>query len=114
MTAVIDGAGNQSILESDMNDAETECTALLPRVQQIPEANALFEKQLFAGKLCHMNQPALRQAAVNCEHRAIGSNGGFGYTSVLKGADISLLEAAALAVWQCANDREEPEYTVEY
>lgn len=114
VTAVIDGAGNQSILESDMNDAETECTALLPRVQQIPEANALFEKQLFAGKLCHMNQPALRQAAVNCEHRAIGSNGGFGYTSVLKGADISLLEAAALAVWQCANDREEPEYTVEY
>ena len=114
VTAVIDGAGNQSILESDMHDAETECTALLPRVQQIPEANALFEKQLFAGKLCHMDQPALRQAAVNCEHRAIGSNGGFGYTSVLKGADISLLEAAALAVWQCANDREEPEYTVEY
>ena len=113
--AVIDGAGNQSLLAAEMQDAETECEAVLPKVSQIAEANALFEKQLFSGNLCHMNQPALRQAAENCEHRSIGSNGGFGYTSVLKGADISLLEAAALAVWQCANAPDEQDaQTVTY
>lgn len=115
VTAVIDGAGNQNLLAADMENAGTECSALLPRVNQIPEASALFEQQLFAGNLCHMNQPALRQAAENCEHRAIGGNGGFGYASVLKGADISLLEAVMLAVWQCANDSDEEEsYTVSY
>lgn len=114
VTAVIDGAGNQSILEAAMQDAETECTALLPKVTQVAEAGALFEQKLFSGMLCHMNQPALRQATINCEHRSLGGNGGFGYTSVLEGADISLLEAAVLAVWQCANDKEEPTYTVSY
>ena len=34
------------------------------------------------------------------------SGGGFGYLSVLEGADISLLEAVSLAHWLCANAKE--------
>ena len=75
-------------------------------MSEVIEANALFERQLFAGEIRHMNQPALAQAAANCEHRAIGSGGGFGYLSVLEGADISLLEAVSLAHWLAANAKE--------
>lgn len=102
----IDGAGNQNILAADMKDAAVKCRAILPKVSEVIEANALFERQLFAGEIRHMNQPALAQAAANCEHRAIGSGGGFGYLSVLEGADISLLEAVSLAHWLAANAKE--------
>lgn len=104
--AVIDGAGNQSILAEDMKNAGVKCRAVLPKVSDVIEANALFEKKLFGGGICHSNQPSLAQIAANCEHRAIGSGGGFGYTSILEGADVSLLESAALAHWLCATSKE--------
>ena len=105
-SVVIDGAGNQDVLAGEMKDAKVKCKAVLPKVADVVAAHALFEQQLFGGGIRHMNQPALAQAATNCEHRAVGSNGGFGYASVLEGADISLLEAASLAHWLCANAKE--------
>lgn len=78
------------------------------------EANALFERKLFEGSICHKNQPSLAQAAANCEHRAIGSSGGFGYTSILEGADISLLESVSLAHWICANSKEKKKQIITY
>ncbi len=111
---VIDGAGNQSILEADMKNAGVKCKAVLPRVAEVIEANALFEKQLFDGMICHANQPSLAQAAANCEHRAIGTGGGYGYTSILEGADVSLLESAALAHWLCANAKERKKQKISY
>ena len=102
----IDGSGNQTVLAAELKDAEVKCKAVLPKVSDVVAAHALFEQQLFGGQIGHMNQPALAQAATNCEHRAIGSGGGFGYTSVLEGADISLLEAVSLAHWLCATAKE--------
>lgn len=106
VSVAIDGAGNQTVLVDDMKNADVKCKAVLPKVAEIVAANALFEQQLFNGGICHMNQPALAQAAANCEHRAIGSGGGFGYSSVLEGADITLLETVSLAHWLCANAKE--------
>ena len=111
---VIDGAGNQTVLASEMKDAGVKCKAVLPKVADVVAAHALFEQQLFGGQIRHMDQPALAQAATNCEHRAIGSGGGFGYTSVLEGADISLLEAVSLAHWLCANAKEHKPQRVSY
>ena len=102
----IDGAGQNTILAADMQNAQVKCKPVLPKVSEVEEANALFEQQLFAGTICHMEQPALTQAVSNCEHRAIGSAGGFGYASVLEGADISLLEAVSLAHWLAYNAKE--------
>ena len=102
----IDGAGNQTVLADEMKDAGAKCKAVLPKTSDVIAAHALFEQQLFGCQIRHMNQPALAQAATNCEHRAIGSSGGFGYASVLEGADISLLEAVSLAHWLCANAKE--------
>jgi phage terminase large subunit-like protein len=102
----IDGAGQNTVLVTDMKNASVRCKAVLPKVDEVTAANALFEQQLFAGNLCHMNQPALAQIASNCEHRAIGTGGGFGYSSVLEGADISLLESVSLAHFLAFNAKE--------
>ena len=111
---VIDGAGSQSILASDMKDAEVHCKSVLPKVADVVEANTLFEKQLFSGAVCHAGQPSLTQAVSNCEHRAVGNNGGFGYKSILEGADVSLVEAVALAHWICAGTKEKKRQIINY
>ena len=113
-TVAIDGAGHQTVLAADMKNAEIRCKVILPKVAEVEAANALFEQQLFAGTICHKNQPALRQAAENCEHRAIGSGGGFGYTSILEGADITLLEAVSLAHWLAANAKERKKQIISF
>lgn len=113
-TVAIDGAGNQTILADDMKDADVKCKPILPKVSDVIAANTLFEKKLFEGHLRHMGQPALTQAASNSEHRAIGTSGGYGYSSILEGADISLLEAVSLAVWLCANAKERKTQEITY
>ena len=102
----VDGAGNQDILAAEMKDAGVKCKAFLPKVSEIIEANTLFEKKLFEGSICHAGQPSLTQAVSNSEHRAIGSSGGFGYVSLLEGAEITLLESVSLAHWLCASAKE--------
>lgn len=103
---VIDGAGQQDILASEMKDADVKCKPVLPTVKEVIAANALFEKRLFEGFICHAGQPALVQAASNCEHRAVGNSGGFGYVSILEGADVTLLESVSLAHWLCSTQPE--------
>lgn len=111
----IDGAGNQNILEKEMKDAGVKCKAILPKVSDVIEANTLFEAQLFGGQICHSGQPALTQAVSNCEHRAIGSSGGYGYTSILEGADVSLVESVSLAHWLCSSTKlEKKEQIIKY
>jgi hypothetical protein len=114
VSVVIDGAGNQDILKEEMAAAEVECRAILPKVGDVIEANTLFEKQLFAGLVCHAGQPSLAQAASTCEHRPIGSGGGFGYFSNNDKIDAGLLEAVSLAHWQCAMNRELPVQEITY
>lgn len=111
---IIDGAAGSGILASEMQDAHIKCKPTLPKVSEVIEANSLFEKELFAGNILHADQPALEQIAANCEHRAIGSGGGFGYTSILEGADVSLLEATALAHYACASRKEKKPQRVSY
>lgn len=100
---VIDGANGQSLLASDMKNAGIKRKPILPKVADVITSSAGFERGVFAQNICHADQPSLEQVIANCEHRAISSGGGFGYTSILEGADISLLEAVVLAHWACAN-----------
>lgn len=113
-SVAIDGAGNQKVLADEMKDAGAKCKAVLPKVSDVVAAHALFEQQLFGSGIRHMDQPALTQAATNCEHRAIGSGGGFGYASVLEGADITLLEAVSFAHWLCFNAKERAKQIVSF
>lgn len=103
----------QQLLANEMRDARLKAP-LLPTVKQIITANAAFEQALFAKQLCHMDQPSLTQAVSNCEKRAIGSGGGFGYRSIKEGVAIELLDSVILACWQCAQAKPARRQTISY
>lgn len=95
---IIDGAGNQQILVDELKKLKIR-NVELPTVKQIKKANAAFEKAIFDQRLCHMDQPSLTKVVTNCEKRAIGTDGGFGYQAVNAEDDISLLDSVMLACW---------------
>ena len=102
---VIDGANGQQLLADDMKEAGIKKKPVLPKVKEIINANATFEQGLSAKKIKHANQPALTQSVSNCEKRAIGTNGGFGYRSLKEGIEIALMDSMILAYWSCATKR---------
>lgn len=109
---VIDGANGQAILEDELKAYKGQ--KILPTVREVIVANSLFENAVFGQTLCHFGQPSLEQVASNCERRAIGSNGGFGFKSLVEGVDISLLDSAILAHWACSNYRERKTQVISY
>ena len=111
-SVVIDGAGGQ-LLAQRMSEMKL-LKPVLPSVKEVILANAAFEQGLRARKLCHMGQPSLAQAASNCDKRAIGSNGGFGYRSIRDDIDISLLDSVILAYWPCLESKPRKKQRVSY
>lgn len=99
-TVVIDGQSGQQLLKDAMRDAHLY-QAVLPKVAEVVKANATFEERLAQKELCHMGQPSLVCSVTNCEKRAIGSNGGFGYRSINESFDIALMDSMILAQWIC-------------
>ena len=105
-SVTIDGASGQALLAAEMRDAGIKQPPILPTVRQIIIANAKFEQALYGRTMCHMGQASMAQAAANCEHRTIGSNGGFGYRSIKQGVDIALLDSAILAHWAASEAKD--------
>ena len=105
---VADGANGQGMLEKALKEKKLHRPLVLPTVRQVIEANAAFESGIFNGKLLRMDQPSLTAAVTNCEKRAIGNNGGFGFKSIKMGVDISLLDSVALAYWSALDHKEKP------
>ena len=111
--AAVDGANGQQLLADAMRDAK--CRApLLPTVKQVIAANAAFEQALFAKQLCHTGQPSLAQSASNCDKRAIGTGGGFGYRSIKEGVAVELLDSAILAFWLCSTAKAPRRQSINY
>lgn len=100
----IDGSSGQRILADDMADRKLK-PPILPRVSDVISASSSFENLIATGKLVHTGQPALAAVVTNCEHRPIGSGGGYGYKSISDDQDITLMESAVLAAWLCASDK---------
>ena len=103
---VVDGANGQKLLQDAMQERRIRPAPVFPTVKELISANQLFETALEGRSVCHMGQPSLVQAVTNCEHRAIGSAGGWGYRSIAEGVEVGLLESAVLAHWACATHRE--------
>ena len=95
---IVDGASGQKLLEEEMKSQKL-IKPIMPTVKEVINANNIFELALTSGELCHLNQPALMQSVSNCEKRAIGSNGGFGYQSMSDGIEVALMESVILANW---------------
>lgn len=110
---VIDGSGAQNVLKRDLEDEHIR-GIILPTVKEVIVANARFEQLLYEQGICHMDQPSLTQVATNCQKRAIGSNGGFGYKALFDQMEIGLLDSAILAVWQCSESKGEKTQRISY
>lgn len=109
----IDGRGAQDILKAELDENKVK-GVMLPTVKEVVIANAKFEQMLYAVEICHNDQPSLTQVATNCEKRAIGSGGGFGYKAQFETMEIGLLESAILAIWQCSESKEKKRQRISY
>ena len=95
---VIDGAGSQEILAGELKAVKVK-KVILPKVAEVKKANAAFMKNLYDDRIRHMTQPSLDHVVTNCEKRAIGTNGGFGFQAIRDQDDISIMDAVILAAW---------------
>lgn len=109
----IDGQGAQNVLKDEL-EAEKVKGIILPTVKDIIVANAKFEQMMYAKEICHMDQPSLKQVATNCQKRAIGANGGFGYKAFFDQMEIGLLDSCILAIWQCSEGKEKKTQSIRY
>ena len=75
-------------------------------VKEVIQASSDFETAIANKTLCHSGQPGLRQSVTNCQHRAIGSGGGYGYKTLDDDIEVALMESAVLAIHACANAKE--------
>lgn len=112
-SVVVDGANGQELLADAMKRRKLK-TPVLPTVRQIIMANSAFSQGIYEKKICHMGQPSVVQIVSNCEKRAIGSNGGYGFKSLLDGAKIELMDSLILAFWRCTEKKERRKQKVGY
>ena len=110
---VIDGASGQQLLADLMKEYRLKAP-VLPTVKEIILANASFEQGIFQGLISHAGQPSVEQVVGNCEKRAIGTNGGFGYKAQKEGIEISILDSIILAYWACSMSKEKKKQRVSY
>lgn len=110
---VVDGANGQQLLADEMKQEKIK-SPTLPTVKEIILANTAFEQGLCQQRVLHANQPSLAQAAENCEKRAIGTNGGFGYRSQKEEIEIALLDSAIYAYWACSEYKERKKQKASY
>lgn len=110
---VIDGASGQELLKAEMKEAKL-VKPILPTVKEIIVANSSWEQGIYQQSIQHKDQPSLTQVVTNCEKRAIGSNGGFGYRSQFDDMDIVLMDSALLAYWACSESKPVKKQKVRY
>lgn len=110
---VVDGANGQQLLSDRMKEYRLK-PPLLPTVKEIILANASFEQGIFQANVVHMGQPSVEQIVSNCEKRAIGTNGGFGYKAQKEGMEIAILDSIVLAYWACSSSKEKKKQRVSY
>lgn len=109
----IDGQNGQKILADEMK-SRGFIDPKLPTVAEIVAASALFEQKFYAKEITHTGQKTLREIVTHCDHRPIGSNGGFGYKSIDDSLDVCVLDAVVLAAWLAATAKAARKQRVRY
>lgn len=111
---VIDGAQGQQLLADQMREHGIKKAPIMPKVAEIISANAMFEQALYQQSIVHMGQESLKNVVTNCGKRLIGSQGGFGYKSLIDSQDISLMDSMILAHWICSTTKEKTRQAISY
>ena len=110
---VFDGAQAQTIIQDAFKDAGIKGLHL-PTVMEYIDANAKWEIAIMQKSVIHSEQPQIAEAVTNCEKRAIGSHGGFGYNSTKSNTDIGLMDAMILAHWAVLTFKEKKKQQITY
>lgn len=109
LKVVVDGANGQMLLEEAMTQERMQ-KPVLPKVKEIIAANQAFEEAIYQQTICHMDQPSVTAVISNCQHRAIGSAGGFGFQPLNELLDISLMDSLILAHYAVITFKEQKQW----
>lgn len=101
----IDGANGQQLIADAMRERKMK-SPHLPTVKEVVAASAAFEQAVFAAEIQHKGQPSLAAVVTNCDKRAIGTGGGFGYRSLMDDMEIALMESVIFAFYACSKAKE--------
>lgn len=110
---LIDGASG---LETFMRESKAQKLKGIKAVtvKEVIQAASDFETAINNKTLCHSGQPGLRQSVTNCQHRAIGSGGGYGYKTLDDDIEVALMESVILATHAATQAKEVKRQRVGY
>lgn len=110
---IVDGVIGEELLEEEFKKAGIK-RYTFAKAKEVVAASADFEKGIFDATICHMPQNSLTQSVTNCEKRAIGTQGGFGFRSIRQGVEVTLLQSVALAYWLCDSSKDKKQQKISY
>lgn len=111
---VIDGKGDADVLCEEIKRNKIPVKVIRVSSNEFMTAMSLFRNAITNQTVMHTGQLSLKQSVTNCEKRAIGTAGGYGFKSLKLGVDVSLLETVALAYWACDNYKPRKKQQVHY
>lgn len=109
---LVDGASGLETFKRECKEQKLKITAAT--VKEVVQSSSDFETAIKNKLICHNGQPAMRQSVTNCQHRAIGSGGGYGYKTLDDDIEVALMESLVLATYACANAKEAKKQRVSY
>ena len=102
---LIDGASGVESFKTEAKDQKLKGIAVAT-TKEVIAASSGFETMIAAKQICHRGQPSLRQSVCNCQHRAIGTGGGYGYRTLDDAIDVAIIESVILATYACSQAKE--------
>ena len=110
---LVDGASGLDTFQKECKEQKLK-NVKAATTKEVIQASSDFETAIANKTLCHNGQPALRQSVSNCQHRAIGSGGGYGYKTLDDDIEVALIESAVLATHACATAKEVKKQRIGY
>lgn len=110
---ISDGKSGETMLQEAAKEAKLK-NIKFPTVGEVINANAVFEQGIYSKKICHNGQKMLSDVVSNCKKRAIGSNGGFGYESLVSDNEIAVMDSVIYAYWSASKAKEKKPQRASY
>lgn len=110
---LVDGASGLDTFQKECKEQKLK-NVKAATTKEVIQASSDFETAIANKTLCHNGQPAMRQSVSNCQHRTIGSGGGYGYKTLDDDIEVALIESAVLATHACATAKEAKKQRIGY
>lgn len=113
-SVLVDGRSGTSLLLEDCKSFKIKPMPQMLNTSEMCAASTMFIQALEKQTIQHMAQPSLMQSVCNCERRAIGNQGGYGFRSQKEEIDVALMESMVIAHWMCASAKERRKQKVRF